>query len=299
MGGLPIDYIFSYSTGAKTTSSLGFIRLLETMGTVLATLMGGLFLDYLNKWVVIIISCILYIIAAVPLLVYYFYNRNTKGFNTESTSNATESLNKSDSRRIQHKMVSRFILRNYFAMYILLCFYDFTTTLLSLYIFKVNSESYSLFAYVQMSYSGFYGIGSYIASYVDQKHDLSTMAIISCFVCSTCIVSAPFLASVIGVEIVVFAISGFFESFTSLFLYSRMVSRCKILGISNESLHYRKASTYISQGFVAGLCTFGPFMFIPGFCVIALASLILSLGLTKNEEVSRKMLVDYLQENSI
>lgn len=299
MGGLPIDYIFSYNTGSRTSSSLGIIRMMETMGTVLATLMGGLFLDYLNRWVIIIISCLLYIISSVPLLIYYFHNKNTKGFNIEATSNATESLNKKDSRKIQHKMISHAILKNYFVMYILLCFYDFTTTLLSLYIFKMNSESYSLFAYVQMAYSGFYGIGSFVASRMDQKHDLSTMAIFSCIVCSTCIAMSPFFATTIVVEVILLATSGFFESFVSLFLYSRMVSRCKILGVSNEALYLRKASTFISQGFVAGLCIIGPFMFIPAFFVISAASLTLSVGLTKNEEVSRKMLVDYLQENSI
>lgn len=299
MGGAPIDYIFSYNTGSKSASSLGIIRVMETGGTLLAMLMGGLFLDYLNRWILIVLSCVLYLISAVPLLLYYFKYHKISGFNIESTSNATLSLNKNKNRQIQHRMISREILKNYFVMYVLLCFYDFTMTLISLYIFRVNATSYSLSAYVQMAYNGCYGMGSFVAGRMDQKHDLAPMAIIGPIICGTCIGLSPFLVGNVPLVAVIIGISGFFESFVSLFLYTRMVSRCKILGISNEALHLRRLSTYISQGALSFMCVIGPFMFIPAFFAISLASGLLSVGLPKNEEVSRKMLVDYLQENSV
>lgn len=299
MGAAPIDYVFSYNTGSKTSSSLGIIRVMETGGALLAMLLGGLFLDNLNRWVLIFLSCVLYFISAVPLLIYYFRYRGSKGFNVESTSNATVSLNKNKNRQIQHRMISHEILKNYFIMYILLCFYDFTMTLISLYIFKVNAASYSLSAYVQMAYNGCYGLGSFVAGRMDQKHDITPLAIIGPLICGTCIGLSPFLVGSVPLVAVVIGISGFFESFVSLFLYSRMVSRCKILGISNESLHLRRISTYVSQGTLSLLCIIGPFMFIPAFFAISLTSILLSIGLPRNEEVSRKMLVDYLQENSL
>ena len=74
---LPMEITFNYSSIDKGASSTGISRMFEQLGVVIALIMGGLFLDYLARYVVIIIAVASYLISVVPLLIYYFKQRKS------------------------------------------------------------------------------------------------------------------------------------------------------------------------------------------------------------------------------
>ena len=299
MGTISVDYIFSYNSTGKPATSTGFSRLMEISGTVIAILVGGILLDNIDKWIIIMLACTVYLMSVIPLCVYAFKNRFSTSFNKESTSNATESYNTNDLKRHQHKYISKTILSRYFSIYTLECFFDAIMVLVSLYLFKENAEVYSYVSYIQVSFYALYGIGGMVAGFFDQKKDLTIFVVFSCIICGACAIISPFaIKSIVG-EIFIYGIMGFFLSFISMFLYSRMMTRCKILGVSNIALTNRMQSSRLSRSIVSAICIPGTFMFIPAFFAIGIASILCSYAIPTNEEVVRKYLVDYLQNNGM
>ena len=63
-------------------------RVFEQLGSIIAVVAGGLFLDYLETYVLIIVAMSIYIISTIPLLIFYIRSRKNKGFNKELVSNA-------------------------------------------------------------------------------------------------------------------------------------------------------------------------------------------------------------------
>ena len=299
MGAISVEYIFSYSSNGRSSTSTGFTRLMEISGQILAILIGGALLDNIDKWIIIAISCTVYLISVIPLCIYALKRKTDVAFNKEATSNATESYNTNDLKRHQHKYISKTILSRYFSIYTLECFFDAIMVLVSLYLFKENAEVYRYVSYIQVSFYALYGVGGMIAGYFDQKLDLTMFVIISCIICGIAAILSPFVIKSIVAEILIYGIMGFFLSFVSLFLYSRMMTRCKILGISNHALTNRSQSSRLARGIVSAICIPGTIMFVPAFFAIGIASILCAYSIPQNEEVVRKYLVDYLQNNGM
>ena len=296
---LPMEFIFSYSTLNKGSSSNGFSRLLEYIGVISAIIIGGLFLDNLPKWVAIVVACGTYLISVIPLLIYYIKQRNSATFNKDATSNAVESFDDIKIKKRQKNVITKKLLTRYGLIYFAFCVYDALMQLLSLYLFKVSAESYAFTSYIQASFYALFGLGCFIAGKMDEKIDLTNIVSIFCVLSGVVVCIVPFVAELIWLEVLLFAIIGFLYSYISIFCYSRMMTRCKIMGVSNIALDNRAQASRFSQILIYSLGAIGPFMFIPAFIVTGAIFASCAYFIPKNEETTREMLVDYLQNNKL
>ena len=297
LGELPMEFVYSYSSKPQDSSSTGMTRFYEYAGALLAIFIGGSLLDNLNKVLVIVIACVTYIISVIPLVIYYFRQRKSNGFNKEVISNAVASYKKIGDKKEKYQNVRTNILVRYYVIYALYCSLDALVNLFGLYLFKVAGDRYSMSAYVQVSFYGLYGIGSILAGLVDKKRDMTIACVFNAIVCALCVGILPFFMHAIWIEIVLFGVIGVTYSFFSLFNYTRMMQKCKILGVSNGALINRANASHLSRVTVFSFCAIGEFMSIPGFLLIAASVFVYALTFPKNEEITRKILVDFLEEN--
>lgn len=296
---MPMELIFSYSSLNKGASSNGLSRLFEYIGVISAIIIGGLFLDNLPKWVAIAIACGSYLISVIPLLVYYFKQKNSKTFNQDAISNAVESFEKIKIKKRQKNVITKKLLVRYFLIYFAFCVYDALMQLLSLYLFKVSAESYSFTSYIQASFYALFGLGCFIAGKLEDNIDLTNIVSICCIVSGAVVCLVPFVAQIIWLEVLLFGVIGFLYSFISIFCYSRMMTRCKIMGVSNLALQGRAQASRYSQILIFGIGAIGPFMFIPAFIITGVIFASCAIFIPKNEETTRQMLVDYLENNKL
>ena len=296
---IPMEVIFSYSTFNKGASSNGFSRLLEYTGYILAIILGGLFLDNLAKIYVILIACGSYLISVIPLVIYYFKQKNSKGFNKEAVSNAVETFKDIKIKKNQQKTISKKLIINYFIIYLLFCAYDALMPLFGLYLFKMSAESYGFVSYIQAGFYAMFGLGCFVAGKLDEKIDLTNIVIINCIASAIIVCFTPFVYNFIWLEVVMFSVIGFLYAFISIFCYSRMMTRCKIMGVGNKALHYRSKASRYAQAIIYAFAAISPVMFIPAFIVCAVLFGSCALVIPINEEKTRKMLVDYLQNNKM
>lgn len=296
---LPHEYVFNYSVSDNVGSLTGISRFFEYLGVIIAILIGGLFLDNLSKWVVIIISCVTYLISVIPLFIYYLKKRRNVGFNKDSVSNAVITYKEVKIKKHQLDVLRDKVLKNYFLVYLFFCVFDALMNVFSLYLFKMSAESYSYSAYIQMAFNGLFGLGCLFVGKLDGRHDLTKSVIISCLFSSMIVMIVPFVTSLIFLEVALFGLLGFSYSFISIFCYSRMTTRCKILGVNNKALYNRTQASRYSRICIDTLCIFGPFMLIPSFFVIGGVSIFCSIFVPKKEEQSREYIVDFLQNNKM
>ena len=296
---IPMELTYNYASYGKGSSSNGLSRLFEYLGVITAIIMGGLFLDYLPTWIVIVIACVFYIISVIPLLIYYKKQKNSSTFNKDATSNAIESFKDIKIKEHQQKVITKKLLFRYFGIYFAFCVLDALMNLFSLYLFKVSAESYSFTAYIQASFYAFFGFGCFIAGRLDEKIDITTIVCINCIITGAVVCIVPFVANFIWLEIILFGIIGFLYSFISIFCYSRMMTRCKIMGVSNTALNNRAQASRLIQLLIHALMVIGPIMFIPAFIVIGSTFAACAVFIPKNEETTREMLVDYLENNKL
>lgn len=296
---LPMELIFSYSALNKGASSNGFSKFLENMGIILAIIAGGTLLDNLDKWVPILISCITYLVSVVPLFIYFLMHKKENTFNQDATSNALESFRDIKIKEHQQKVICRKLLLCYFIIYFCFCAYDGLMNVFSLYLFKVNAECYSFTAYIQASFYAMFGIGGLLAGKLDEKIDLTIICCLCCVISGIVVCTVPFAANLIILEVFLFAIIGFLYSFISIFCYSRMMMRCKIMGIGNTALARRGQASRGVQVLLYAIGAISPVMFIPLFFIIGASFASCAYIIPKGEEYTRKMLVDYLENNKL
>lgn len=296
---LPLEYVFNYSVSDKVGSHAGLSRFFEYLGVVIAILIGGLFLDNLEKWIVIAVSCGAYLISAIPLFIYYLKNRNLQGFNKDAVSNAVISYKEIRVKKRQLEVIRKKVLQNYFFVYFFCSMFDSLMNLFSLYLFKVSAESYSFAAYIQMAYNGSFGLGCLFVGQLDERMDLTKNVIISSLIVAVIVGFVPFLTQMMWLEILLFGTLGFFYSFISIFCYSRMTTRCKIIGVNNRSLYNRIQASRSARILTNSLCMIGPFMLIPSFFLMSFAYLFSAYFIPQKEEQSRKYIVDYLGNNKM
>jgi len=296
---LPHEYVFNYSVSGNVGSLTGLSRFFEYFGVLVAILIGGLFLDNLNKWVVVCVSCVSYLISVVPLFIYYLKKRRNVGFNKDSVSDAVISYKQIKIKKHQLEVLRDKVLKNYFLVYFFFCVFDSLMNVFSLYLFKMSAESFSFSAYIQMAYNGLFGLGCLFVGRLEDRVDLTKSVVVSCLVSSALVMIVPFVTNLILIEIVLFGAMGFFYSFISIFCYSRMTTRCKILGVNNKALYNRTNSSRYSRIMIDTLCMFGPVMLIPSFFVMGGVSIFCAYFIPKKEEQSRQYIVDFLQNNKM
>ena len=290
---VPCEVIYSYSVPPNTSSTkLGLTRVFEQTGFVLSVIVGGLFLDNIPTLYVVIISLTLYLIASLPLMIYYIKNKGKGAFNTEVVSTAFIYYESKD-ESLKGKKVSKKITLMYFTYYALACgvdafyrFFSFATYL--------ATGSFLVSGVLSGSCDAIHGIMVFVAAKLDEKFDLTVLASISSFIMAACIVVAT-LTIGLWPSFVCFLLIPVFWPIPAIFINQRMLAKSKILGITNDCNFIKYNGHLAGQTFcyMFGLTGFVWLIFVAGAC------LMVAVGITSPiiEEKTRKILVDYIENN--
>lgn len=286
------EIILNYSVSQNTNSkSFGMTRVFEQIGVIVAVVAGGLFLDYLDTYVLIIIAMSIYLLSTIPLLIYYIRSRKLKGFNTEMVSNAFVHFSQNEDRTKKGKKVSKQILLQYGVVYFLVAFLDVFCSLFNLFVY-IKMGQFAMAGYFNAVYNGAYAIGSYVVGFVSAKHDTTIFASICLFINAACATIVPFINNLIVVY-VLFGVIGVLYPFYSLFLIERMLAKSRILGISNRAIFAREDASALGKACCLIFALFGTV--VPAFIAMGVGLATCGGILPKNEETTRKSLVKYLE----
>lgn len=288
------EVILNYSVSQNTNSkSFGMTRVFEQLGSIIAVVAGGLFLDYLETYVLIIVAMSIYIISTIPLLIFYIRSRKNKGFNKELVSNAFMQFSQIEDRSKQGKQVAKKILFQYGVMYFLVAFLDVFCSLYNIFIY-VKLGQFAAAGYFNAVYNATFAVSSYLVGYVSAKIDTTILSSVCFIINGICSAIVPFFNNLIVVY-VLFGIIGFCYPFYSLFLIERMLAKTRILGVSNRAIFIRENASAMGKAFVLIFALFGTL--IPAFIVMG-SGLVTAGGLLNaSEEHSRKTLVHYLEDD--
>lgn len=286
------EIILNYSVSQNTDSkSFGLTRVFEQIGTIVAMVAGGLFLDYLPTYILIVIAISIYIISTVPLLMYYISARKQKGFNTEMTSNALVQFAQNPVKSETGKKVSKSILFKYGLVYYLVGFLDIFCDTFNIFMY-VKTGQFAWAGYFSAVYNATYAIGSYINGFLTARFDTTRLASISLLINGISVVTVACVENMI-VQLVLFGVIGFVYPYYSLFLLERMLAKTRILGVSNRAIFMRDDSTQLGRATCLIVALFG--LIIPTFTVMGTALFSCGLFVPINEEQTRKKMIDYLE----
>ncbi len=288
------EIILNYSTGESDGKGLGLTRVFEQIGTIVAQVLGGLFLDYLSLYVLIIIAIAIYLVSCIPLLSYYLKSRKQKGFNAEKVSNAVISFKERSDKTSQGKKVSKNLILQYGFVYYLIAFLDIMMDMFRLFMF-VEYGQFALAGYFSAVYNGTYAIASYVNGYLANRFDMTLFACVGVAINGVCCILLPFAGNLV-LWFILIGLIGFCYPFYSIFVLDRMLTKSRILGVSNNAIFIRDNATVLGKmwGLVFGL--FGSF--IPIFIAMGGALIACSPTIYENEEITRENMINYLEGNN-
>jgi len=292
---IPREVLYNYasleSTGEK--SPLGFSRLLEQIGVLVALVVGGVLLD-LNKVLIIVISVVIYLISVVPLVWYFIKSRKEKTFNRDSVSNAQLAYEKQPELSRNAKKISKKVLWSYALIYFIYCFQDVLGNAFNIHIF-LRTNSFGAAGYLNAVYNALYGIGCYLFSIIDSKKETTPLVIVSCIGCGIFICTTIFVENVIWWYIAM-SFTGLLYGFICTYMLGRLLPKCRIMGVSNNALFYRENASDVSciVAMVMGCLTGG---MIPVLISTVVTMFLSAILIPLNEEKTRKQLINYLQNH--
>lgn len=290
---MPIEIIFNYaSTKEETGSALGLTRLLEQVGVLVALVVGGLMLD-VNRNLILFISISLYVISVVPLVIYFVRSRKEKGFNADATSNAVIAYSKDPELQQNASRIAKKMLLGYAVVYFLFSFIDVIGSAFVIHIY-LSASSYGLTGYMSALYNAMFGIGCFLFGKLDSKKETTPVVIVSCLICAVLSVLLIVVKS-IPLLFVLMGLTGFAYSSISTFCLSRLLPKSRIMGVANQSLYVREVSVNLS---VVVPMVFGVFgSMVPIMIIVAGAIGLSGYIIPANEERSRKLLIQFLQNH--
>ena len=290
---LPNEIVHNYSSLNKGSSSVGITVFFEKIGVIAAFVAGGLFLDYLAQWILVLASLILYLISVIPLAVYFIKNRNSKGFNNEAVSNAVITFSENPDKSQRGKKLSRKMMIEYGFAYFL---YNVSTpviTFFSLYLFIKNGE-FAIVGYLTAAYNAAVMITSLFAGKLDQKKDLTVFVWLG-FLIFGITKASLILTNFVWLWFISFVIMGLIEGIVNVFVLERMRSKTRILGVSNEALFSRYKGQCLGSVTTSLFFIATAPLFLPVFIFLSVADVIAGTYIVTHEEKARKTLVRYLQ----
>lgn len=291
---LPIEILFNYSSSesGEEKSPLGFSRLMEQVGVLIALVVGGVMLD-VDKTLITIISIVIYGVSVIPLVVYYIKSHKLKTFNKDAVSNAQLLYEKNPELNKKSKDISKKVLIGYTITYFFFCLQDVLGNAFNIHIF-LETSSYGSAGYINALYNACYGLGCYLFSYFDSKKDTTPLIIVSGLVSGLVIIGIVLFQNFVWYYVAM-AVLGVLFGFICTYALSRLLPKCRIMGVSNEALFFRENTSDVSVIFATIFGLWGSM--VPVFICIAVGDILSSIVLPLNEEYSRKQLIKYLQNH--
>lgn len=297
---IPTEILFAYNNvynRSGTGVKLGESKLIDQIAIILGTILGGIALDYWNMTILIIISCVLYLIGATPIFINYLIHIKDKSFNQEYSTYAHMSLKEHSIDKQNANQVSTKISKIYCRFYFFQESYNAIYILMPLLLFVITGK-FTYSAIASAIFDGVWGIGTYLFGLLEHKKDitiLSVMGGIFVGVMAICLtfVKLSFLCSfylIVGVLALGY-------SATYVFMYNRMLVKSKIVG-RNTTVIINKINMFFLSTFIC--VSFGLFLPIQAcFYVSGGLSIIGGIISPKIEEQTRRILVDHLEDNEI
>lgn len=298
---IPTDTVYNYNSLNSGSNTLGFTKVIERLGVVGAQVMGALFLDNLQTYILIIVSLSIYLISTLPLFISYIKYRGNSAFNVEGISNAQAQFSHNEEKMKKSKVISKKIFILYVISYMLFCMCDLNMSIFGLFLY-VKVDKYYIVGILSIIYYAIQIPFNSLVGKIDQKKDLLPYVVISSIasglftvVIGLIMATSSFTTTHIIICMALFAVMGTMYPFVTIFYFDRMLLKSKILGKSNEMIVAREFSGTLAQllSVVPGLG--GSFIAI--FIVMGVSFMIGGITLPIVEEKTRKYLVNYLQNN--
>ena len=296
---IPTEVLFAYVNATKkvgTGKQLAISKTLEQLSIIIGVLVGGLFLDFLDMRVMIIVSISLYAVGAIPQLVYYIANKKKSKINQEYASYAHIALKETSQDKEFANKVSKKVRVQYVIFYFLQESWHAVYNMIPLLTFTLTGV-YTYSAIATAIFDGVYGVGCIIAGRLNHKKDLTVISSILGVVVGVMAIAMVFVkANYMWIIYILCGVMAFAYSFAYFFMYDRMLKKSKIIG-RNTTCIINKINM-----FMLSTCTIVAFGFISlpvAFCVGGGLSILSGASIPYVEEKTRRMLVDHLEDNEI
>lgn len=296
---IPTEVLFAYVNAKKkvgTGRQLAISKTLEQLSIIIGVLIGGLFLDFLDMRVMIIVSISLYAIGAVPQLLYYLVNKKKSKINQEYASYAHIALKETSQDRAFANKVSKKVRVQYVLFYFLQESWQSIYIMIPLLTFTLTGV-YTYSAIATAIFDGVYGVGCIIAGKLNNKKDLTIVSSILGVVVGLMAISMVFVkAEYIWLIYVLCGVMAFSYSFAYFFMYDRLLKKSKIIG-RNTTCIINKIYMFMLSTCCIVSC--GLISLPVAFCVGGGMSMLSGASIPYVEEKTRRMLVDHLEDNEI
>lgn len=296
------DAVYNYNSLNSGSGTLGITKVIERIGVVTAQLLGALFLDNLSKEILIVISLTIYLISTLPLFISYFKYRGDSSFNVEGISNAQQSFIKDEEKANKGKVITKKIFITYAISYALFCMCDLNTNMFGLFLY-VKLDKYYIVGILSVLYYSIQIPFNYLVGKIDAKKDLLPYVVVSSIaqgaftlIIGIFMIGKNFSNTLIIISLILFLIMGAMYPFVTIFFFDRMLLKSKILGKSSTMIVTREFSGTLGQ-LISAIPALGG-SFATAFIFMGLAFILCGATLPKVEESTRKLLVNYLQNNS-
>ena len=296
---IPTEVLFAYVNAKKkvgTGRQLAISKTLEQLSIIIGVLIGGLFLDFLDMRVMIIVSISLYAIGAVPQLLYYLVNKKKSKINQEYASYAHIALKETSQDKVFANKVSKKVRVQYVLFYFLQESWQSIYIMIPLLTFTLTGV-YTYSAIATAIFDGVYGVGCIIAGKLNNKKDLTIVSSILGVVVGLMAISMVFVkAEYIWLIYVLCGVMAFSYSFAYFFMYDRLLKKSKIIG-RNTTCIINKIYMFMLSTCCIVSC--GLISLPVAFCVGGGMSMLSGASIPYVEEKTRRMLVDHLEDNEI
>lgn len=296
---IPTEVLFAYVNAKKkvgTGRQLAISKTLEQLSIIIGVLIGGLFLDFLDMRVMIIVSISLYAIGAVPQLLYYLVNKKKSKINQEYASYAHIALKETSQDKVFANKVSKKVRVQYVLFYFLQESWQSIYIMIPLLTFTLTGV-YTYSAIATAIFDGVYGVGCIVAGKLNNKKDLTIVSSILGVVVGLMAISMVFVkAEYIWLIYVLCGVMAFSYSFAYFFMYDRLLKKSKIIG-RNTTCIINKIYMFMLSTCCIVSC--GLISLPVAFCVGGGMSMLSGASIPYVEEKTRRMLVDHLEDNEI
>ncbi len=286
---VPSEVIYNYVSVGQDEKVLGMTRFLDQMGWFVAGIVGGLFLDNIAQWVVIVFSLVLFMGSAIPLFVFYFKFRKDPTFNKDYVSYAVASEDQSKKvKKLKKSFISKHFITTYLLGPAVIGFYYLTSALL-----YFQTGSFFITGLITSSYDGLYGLGCLVMGKLLTKFDGKNITTVAAIYLTASMLIIYFVP-ILPVRIVVFLLGSLIQPALDLHLYQTYLDKGRILGCGNAILVDESRANFLSY---ATMYTFGIFGWLPILIVSTTMAFAGTFVARKTEESTTTDLVNYLNNN--
>lgn len=296
---IPTEVLFAYVNAKKkigTGKQLAISKTLEQLSIIIGIIIGGVFLDYLDMRIMIIVSITLYAIGALPQLIYYLCNKKKSKINEEYASYAHIALKETSIDKHFANNVSKRVRIRYALFYFLQESWQAIYNMIPLLTFTITGM-FTYSAIATAIFDGVYGVGCLIAEKLNNKKDLTITSAIMGVLVGICSILMIFIRiHNIWLIYVLCGVMAFCYSFSYFFVYDRMLKKSKIIGRNTTCIINKINMFMLSTCFIV---SFGLISLPLAFCVGGGLSIMSGIYTPYIEEKTRRLIVDHLEDNEI